>query len=240
MANPPTQSVFALVLARPVQRRDGMDPAMVHLWWSAPAQGARLVQVYVNRQLYDVALDAAQRTMWLVLDRRRSHAIELLAIDPHDAEGVWQPRPAWLQSWSPQVQPVASARLIRDETLPVDTQVRVEIDGTLIDRSPLWPAQVGRSGFGALFGEGGFGVDAATGPGLGQGALGHGPLGSDGTSWQWQRGDLSAAAHQVTFHAEDATGEPVAEALTTDITIDRLPEPAQDLNIDETFKLTWR
>lgn len=237
--NDPIQSIFELVLARPVDRPDGEDPQLVHLWWSAPQQGDRLVQVYVDDQLHDVSLWPEQRAMWLMLDRRAAHRIELLGVSPDEACGVWQPRPELLEGWSPAVTDIATQTILRDQALPVHTQLRVSVDGALFDEAPAWPSDTSRGGFGAVFGEGGFGVDAATGPGLGLGELGYGPLGADGSAWRWRREDLAAGDHAIELTAVDHQGQTAATAFQRTATIERLPSAATSLDFDPVFTLQW-
>ena len=238
--NEPTQAIFELVLARPVDRQHGDDARLVHLAWVAPQQNDRLVQVYVNDALYDLTLWPEARSMWLMLDRRRAHRIELLAVSPSDERGVWAPRPEHLQGWSPAVSDVASIALLRDQTLPVEARLRVAVDGAVVDQGALWPSDTPRAGFGAVFGEGGFGIDAATGPGLGRGELGRGPLGSDSSAWRWRHPDLAAEAHQIDVTAVDDHEQTVTSAFSQSVAVERLPAPADALSTDDDFTLQWQ
>jgi hypothetical protein len=242
MSDTPTQSMFELVLARPAVSEGGDHPHLVHLWWRAPQQGDRVVQVYVNDELVAVTLDPAQRETWLTLDHTRDHRIELLGVDAGDPDAIATPRPDLLTSWQPHVTDRAAFTLIRDERLPVDTQIRVSLDGTVIDRAPLWPAREHRGGFGALFGVGEFGRDAVTGPGLGTpgSELGMGPLGADGTAFRWSRGEIPPGAHTLEIAAVDETGQAAAPPVTSQsIEVDALPTPPRNLSISSDFTLTW-
>lgn len=235
-----TQDIFELVLARPLVHADGDDAMQVHLWWRAPQQGSRLVQVYVNDALHDVTAWPAHREMWLLLDRTQAQRIELLAVDPALVNDVWRPQPALLKQWSPGIADVAALSLVRDEALPVGTQVTVSIDGSEVDRGPLWSSETTRSGFGALFGEGGFGTDAATGPGLGEGELGFGPLGSGGTAWRWRRDDLPAGAQAIELAVHELDGQSVLAPMTLPPhTLERLPAPAQGVRAEPGPVLRW-
>jgi len=228
-----TQAIFELILARPVTIPAGEHPAMVHLWWRAAQQGERLVQVYVDDELYDVTADVMQRELWLLLDRAHTHRIELLAVSTDDP---WRAMPEMLNAWQPRVKDTAQVTVLRDETLAVDTRINVQVDDKPLDEGVLWPSEAHRSGFGALFGEGGFGFDAATGPGLGMGELGHGVLGADGAAWRWKRRNLSAGDHTLKLTTKDSTDQPTA----SDVTLDHLPAPARDLQVDADFTLTWQ
>jgi hypothetical protein len=63
----------------------------------------------------------------------------------------------------------AEVAVLRDPAVAVDARLSVAVDGQVKVRDWLWDGASGRSGFGGLFGEGGFGMDVATGPGLGGG-----------------------------------------------------------------------
>lgn len=235
-----TQDVFELGLARPVVARSGEHPALVHLWWSAPDQGDRLVQVYVDDELVEVSQDPSQRDLWLMCDRSRDHRIELLAVPVSDADGVWRDRPDLLRRWDPAVKSGLSLAVLRDEALPIDTCVSVEVDGQPIDHGPMWPAWEHRGGMGALFGLGAFGFDAVTGPGLGVGELGMGPLGTDGTAWRWARRDLDIGQHVVGVSVRDGTGREVVDpVLVEGVVVESLPAAASSFSIDPDFTLRW-
>jgi len=235
-----TQIVFDLVLARPVMTPSGEHLRLAHLWWSAPSQGDRLVQVYVQGELYDVTLDITQREIYLNLDRTRTNRIELLAVPADDPEAVWRPQPDMLTSWSPGVVSATELRIVRDEALAIDTQVVVSIDGTNLDHGSMWPNDVPRSGFGALMGMGCFGFDDATGPGLGIGDLGAGSLGADGFAWFWHRGDLGPGVYNLDLTTVNHAGLPTANPLGfLDVAIDDLPAPVAGLTLDEAFTLSW-
>ena len=236
----PTQEIFEMTIARPVVWASGEDDSLVHLWWSAPDQGDRLVQVYVDGRLTDVSSSSNQREMWLMLDRSRPRRIELLAIDEADDDGAWREYSHLLNQWQPEICGEATVSLVRDERLPVDSHMLVQVDGNTVDQGMLWPADESRSGFGGIFGVGDFGYDSATGPGLGVGELGMGLLGLDGTAWRWRRDDLAAGEHEITIMTEDASGQTAASPLVMeDVAIERLPQAASDLQVSEDFTLTW-
>jgi hypothetical protein len=235
-----TQSVFELVLARPVVTPAGEHPWLVNLWWRASQQGDRLVQVYIQGGLYDVTLDPSVREMCLLVDRTHTNRIELLAVPADDAQEVWRPQPGLLASWDPGVSSTAQVVLVRDESLAVDTQLVISVDGTNTDHGAMWPNDEPRSGFGALLGAGCFGYDDATGPGLGIGELGAGPLGLDGTALRWRRDDLGVGSHDIQVNAVNHSGLPVAvPLLIQDTLIDNLPDPVSGLSIDPSFLLSW-
>ncbi len=235
-----TQNVFELVLARPVVTAMGEHRALVHLWWSAPQQGNRLVQVYVDGTLTETSHDPGQRELWLMCDRSRGHRVELLAVDAADPDTLTREHPELLNSWDPPINGELSLSLIRDLRLPVDTRVVIEVDGQQVAEEPMWPATEHRGGFGAVFGEGEFGYDAVTGPGLGRGELGMGPLGSDGTAWNWRSSAINVGSHTVDVMALDSSGQVLVNNVsTTDVVVDSLPAPAASFSIDPDFTLRW-
>lgn len=231
------QSDFELTLARPVVQTGGEHPALVHLWWRGGVAAGHVVQVYVDDELYDVAEGVGPRELWLVLDRSAAHRIELLAVPVSEA---WRARSVRPGSWQPRVRDAARLAVLRDARLPVDTCLRVSVDGVVVDAGALWPRDVHRAGFGALFGEGGFGFDAVTGPGLGRGELGYGVLGADGTAWRWEKGGLEAGERVIAVEGRDAKGEVVADAVTRAVSMDSLARPVRDPAVDQDFRLRWR
>jgi hypothetical protein len=235
-----TQEVFELVLARPVVLEGKEHPALVHLWWRAPNQGNRVVQVYMDGRLVEVSQHVEQRELWLMCDRSRSHRFELLAVPIDDPDQIWGSRLDLLKSWDPPVKGELALQIIRDERLPVDTLLSVQSNGQVIDTGALWPSTENRGGFGAILGVGEFGYDAATGPGLGLGELGMGRLGADGRAWQWHRENISAGHYELSVLAKDQSGRLVAqEAELSDVEIEALPSCASEFSIDADFTLRW-
>ncbi|MCC7145156.1 MAG: hypothetical protein IT443_01785 [Phycisphaeraceae bacterium] len=235
-----TQDVFELVLARPVREGAGEHMGMAHLWWRAPQQGNRLVQVYVDGRLYDVSSDPQERQMWLTCPRQEAHRIELLAV-PADRADLWgREHPRELRGWSPAWVTEARLDLIRDERLPVDSRMVVRVDGRESDEGLLWAGDENRGGFGLLFGLGAFGHDAAGGLGLGLGELGMGPLGVDGQAWHWRRTDLAGGGHALEVVAQDAGGYAASRTLASEEVIDTWLGGAQEVWMKEDFTLAWR
>jgi hypothetical protein len=231
-----TQDVFELVLARPVVTHAGEHPRLVHLWWRAPLQGNRLVQIYIDDVLYDVTFDPVVRNMYLMLDRSRTRRIELLAVPLGDPEAVWRPQPGLLKSWQPPVSSNAQLTLIRDETMPQDTQLVVSLDGKFVAHGPMWPTTEPRSG---SLTQDGVVYNDACGLGLGIGDLGSGPLGYDGTAWRWGRNDLDPGYHDVRITSIDQSGFPVSVPLDVSVLIEQLPGPVTGFTISQPFGLSW-
>lgn len=230
-----TQQVFELALARPVDAPDLQHGRLIHLMWRAPEQGERLVQFYLNGQLSGASASITQREAWLVVDHEQHAQIELLAVSPAyatvDLASV-------LSGVEPRTTPAASLTILRDLSLPVDTVLRVAVEGKQ-DRVHLFSPSDARGGFGAVFGEGGFGYDASTGPGLGLGELGYGPLGSDGFALRWRGENLPRGINTVDLLLEDQAGQAAAQPMSPDLSIDRLPDPPSDVALNEELKLTW-
>lgn len=237
---PPTQEDFALTLGRTVLTDTGEHDALVHVWWHSASAEDLLVQIYVNDELIDVSGHPAQREAWLIVDRTRTNRIELLAVSAAGGGAMADPRPDLLGGWAPKVIDRADVALLRDESLPIDTQVAISVDGQVVSRRPLWTGDVPRSGFGGLFGVGGFGRDAASALGLGRGELGFGPLGTDATAWRWSQSNLPPGDHDIEAIAQHPDGQPISPPLTqAPLTTDALPQPATALAIETDFTLTW-
>lgn len=232
----PTQAVFERVLARPVAASAVQHGRLVHVMWVAPAQGDRLVQLYVDGQWAGVSASSAHREAWLVLDSHHPHVIELLAVDVRD--GV-TPMHQHLAGMHPAIAPAGSATVMRDLALPVDARVSAAVDASSPVKTALFAADSPRGGFGAVFGEGGFGYDTSIGPGLGRGALGYGPLGSDGDALRWRDAALHDGSHTLELSLQDAAGQLLSPALTLDFTIARPPAPPADVTLTPDLQLTW-
>jgi hypothetical protein len=229
-----SQDIFELVL---------LDPAvsgatsLARLTWRAPQQGNRVVQAYVNGRLYDVTATADQPEMWLWLDRSIDLHVQLLAVP---AELARADLSAELDGWSPRLNTGAELAILRDESLAVDSRVVVSVDGAAEPARALWSTRDHRGGLGALFGIGGFGRDEATAPGLGLGEFATGRFGVDGSALRWRRDDLPPGEHAIDLHVEDARGRRIAELdEPIQVTIDALPQPARDLQLDDDFVLHW-
>ncbi|MFI4860970.1 MAG: hypothetical protein ACIAXF_09850 [Phycisphaerales bacterium JB063] len=227
-------NLFTRVLARQVAASDALHGVLTHLWWSAPAQGERVVQVYANERLHAVTLDPSHRELWLVFPPGRPVRLTLCAVDRSEA---WVPRGADPDAQAPRDG--VAVEVLRDPSVPVGARLCVTVDDGEAECAPLFGAGVGRSGFGGVFGFGGFGMDAAACPGLGLGELGLGPLGADGEAWRWCRDDLSAGPHQLGLALSDSTGGFVAQAQDVAFEIDRLPAPPAGLRVDDTLMLSW-
>lgn len=209
-------------LARPVRAGAGEAAHLVHVSWELSGEA---VQVYVDGELTEVA-PAAERGCWLLLDRGAVREIELV--------GAW-----WTDAWRERLEarPGLAVALVRDEGLDVESEVVVSAGGQTLAAAPLWPGEAHRSGFGALFGEGGFGWDAATGPGLGLGELGMGPLGADGTAWRWHGGEVASDVAEVSV--VDASGSVAAGPTVVESGRARLPGGATEVRFDGDWTLRW-
>ncbi|MEM7627281.1 MAG: hypothetical protein AAF333_16920 [Planctomycetota bacterium] len=239
--NPATgQDAIELVLGRAVTTEAGEHEGLVHLWWRVRVGVDDVIQVYVNDELVEVSHDPLAPELWLVLDRSRPQRIELLGVPRAAPEAWWRPRPERLARYSPRVSDRTQVRLLRDESLPIDTRVEVRREDQLVAAGEMWPNDTHRSGFGGLFGVGAFGRDSAAGPGLGRGELGHGPLGTDATAWATAPIPLTPGQNKLTVHATDTAGRDITPPFPLpSIAADTLPEPASDLTISPDFTLAW-
>lgn len=232
-----TQQVFERVLARPVDAPDLHHGRLIHLAWRAPQQGQRLVQFYLNGRLSGATLSVTQREAWLVIDHEQHTQIELLAVRPSSATVDLADGLAGVE---PATQPAARFTALRDHALPAQTSLTVSVSGgARTERVPLSSPHDARGGFGAVFGEGGFGYDASTGPGLGLGELGPGPLGTGGDALRWRSEALARGSHTIGLSLGDHHGVSPTPALSLALTIDRLPDPPADAAINHELKLTW-
>lgn len=207
------------------------------LSWRGDAPDATMaVQVYLDGELYDVAVDTNQREMWVRLPRSRNVAIELLAVPRGE---LWQDRSDALESWYPAWSPCASLAIGRDEAFANDVLVVATLDGEDEPPHPLWCAGDSRSGFGGLFGDGEFGYDDATAPGLGLGEFGVGDFGRDGFAWRWHLRDLTAGDHELALRIESPSGDPLAASDPLTTAIDRPPNAAATFEAASNFTLQW-
>lgn len=172
----PTTDIFKLTLAQPVLTDAGEHPALIEVSWVLNELTEHAIQIYVDGKLHDAVLHTGPRRCWIACDRRRPHFIALLGVD---AAHAFNEQPQHLDTFEPAFDSHWSLSMLRDTSLSVDAVVEVDRNGERVHERLLWESDVHRDGFGALFGVGGFGSDAATGPGIGLGSLGHGPLGSD-------------------------------------------------------------
>jgi|GEM_PF-2423665 len=231
------QSVIERVIARAVMPPDPQHGQLVHLQWFATLQADRLVQIYANGQLIDHSASSADRDAWLLLPAEEHTQIELLAVA---AEYASVPLQGLLAGYDPPTQPVASLALLRDYALPVGTVLCVQSNAQPhADCSPLFSQADARGGFGAVFGEGGFGFEASVGPGLGYGELGYGPLGIDGDALRWREAGLADGPHTLTLSINDSAGNAITTELDIDITIRHLPAPPTNLAFSDDLILSW-
>jgi hypothetical protein len=239
--NTGTTDVYQLVLARSVVTPAGEDPCLMHLWWSAPLQGDRLTQVYLDGRLIDVTLTPSQRETWIACDRSVPHRVDLLAVRSDDPEQLWRDHSAALQSLHDTPASRASLTIARDPSLPVDAMLRVSLDDQLVHTSPLWSEHDDRSGLGASLGIASLGSDLPTGPGLGSpvSELGLGPLGNDGQPWRWRSEELTTGSHTLTLTVTDLLQRNLAEPIARNVHTHAPPSPPRNLQIDGDFVLSW-
>ncbi|MEM1353380.1 MAG: hypothetical protein AAGC44_02085 [Planctomycetota bacterium] len=223
--NPPTR-----VLARPVVETP--QTGLVRLSWSQPGTFTGRVQVYVDAELYNVTTAPADRALWLVLDPTTPHRIDLLAVD--DAAEAWTDHSGALRVLSGQVRPVVTG----DLRIPIGSAlVAKREDGTTVSR-PMYRAGDDRPGFGARFGEGGFGYDLSIGPGLGRGALGFGPLGAGGEPINLRPQRLGPGSHTLELSLIGPDGV-MAEVGTLTAQSPELPAAPTAITFSPDGKLSW-
>jgi len=234
----PTQDVFELVFARPVLAGCGEHAHLTHIQWVARQQGRHVVQVYVDGQLAAVTTGCNDRAIWLHVDRARPRTIELLAVDP-DIEDATRAYPAALATW-PDMRRTLTVSLLRDELLPLDTQIELRVDGALHVREALWSYRDARGGLGGVLGLGALGVDGSSSPGLGLGMLGVGPCGIDGEAWSACIAAVEPGDHTLTLTATLPSGPSVAPPVDLPFTIDAIIDEPAHVAIESNFALTWQ
>ncbi len=230
-----TQDVFELVLARPVVVTGGEHPSLVHVWWRAPQQGQRLVQIYVDDELFDATLDVSQHEVMVELDRTRPHRIELLAVPIDEPDSIWRTQPGLLNAWQPRISDSLSVDVIRDESLPIDTLIQVELDGSVVAESPLWTDIDMKS---AELIDGSLAFHEVSGLGVGGGELGAGALGFDGTMWRWKAA-AGVGEHVLNIFAGSEAGESVALPVAITKHIEHLPSAVTGLQLNPPSTLAW-
>lgn len=229
-------SCFEMAQVWPVRVGPFLQAGLYHLRWRMANQADRLVQAYVDGHLTQVSTDPVQRSMWLTLDASCTHLIELVAVDASGDADPWQP---WSNASAGGCSGFVVLRMIRDARWPQGAVVVVRVDGNEVDRKSVWPASVSRGGFGSLFGVGGFGHDAATGPGLGVAALGHGPLGADTSPLSVQVAGLAPGDHTIELRIQDAAGQWIDQGgYQTTVTVSSQSNIEQ-LSLDGSGQLVW-
>lgn len=208
----------------------GHLPGYVQLAWQSVQPDDRHVQVYVDGRLVAVAENKGDQRLWLQVDPAIGHEVQLLAVDPN-------------RTTRPQPLPIRSSAstdvtIRRDESWPIDTQIRLTIDGQPAGSLAFWSPLQPRSGFGGLFGQGRFGFDDAAGLGLGRGELGRGPLGSDSTDWRYRHHQLTGQEHSLGLQAIDRQRQAISQPSLLTRSIERPAAPPTDLICDSDF--TWR
>ncbi len=240
-SNEITGDCFESVVVRPVISMGVEHRRLVHLCWRTVESCDRLVQVYIDGLLSDVTNEPSQSSMWLSLDRSRAHVIELLSVPVTRRGDIHRSHRDKL--WRRGEQPddtCLSASLSRVNTFEPDTRIRVYLDGELRAESALWDVSVCRTGFGNLFGEGGFGFDGASGPGLGLGSLGGGSLHDISSFWTWRSPVSAPGEHLLTLQAISPSGVLRSPPLTVGCVTAEIPRAAVDIELGDDGVLRWR
>ncbi|MFW5682830.1 MAG: hypothetical protein ACOC1G_07480, partial [Phycisphaeraceae bacterium] len=191
-----TTDIFELIVARQAVGR----PWDVRVSWRASQQGDRVVQVYVDQALAAVTTCSETRALDVLLDPSLRRTVELLAV-PKGQAG--RDMPHLLASWRRGERHAVRADVLRDEAFDASASLVWRIDQQTERRDAIWPRDTHRGGFGGLFGLGAFGFDHATGPGLGRGQLGWGPLGTGGEALRIREHAQPAGEHTLSLRLLD-------------------------------------
>jgi hypothetical protein len=229
-----TQSIFSHVLLRACVPDEA---GLALLTWQVNEPGDRVVQVYVNEQLYDVVEQPNACALWMQLDRTQDVRVELLAVD---RDRAWVSEVDALSSWSPRLRSQVSLAFGRSNELPVDARAVLTVNGVAEPSVPLWGDADSRSGFGGLMGIGGFGYDDATSIGFGLGLFGRSPLGTDDPDLRLTRDDLAAGEHTLSAAVTDDAGNVLAQSAALAIDTSALPQPAARVTLDDSMTIHWQ
>ena len=231
----PTQGMFQRVLLRRVV--EGGVGAL--LSWRGDVPDGHVVQVYVNGALHDVVRvepgDASECWLHVAEGAGGVMRVELAAVE---ASRAWEDLSHALRGERAMAWDAALA-VVRDEALPVDSRVVVEVESEPVAERRLWDALDSRSGFGGLFGFDVFGLGTATGLGYGLGGFGAGAFGSGGDAWRWQSSGLDAGEQALTLRVLDGAGGQVIEPVEMSVAVERPAPAAQEVRVDEGMKLMW-
>lgn len=205
-------SPFERILVRQVAATDPMHRALFHLWWSAPTQGERVVQVYANGQLDAVTFHPAQREVWLLYPPGRARALELIAVAPADAfvsRGVDD-------AVAPGAYGCASIALGYDPAQTRGTMACVTVDSSEPMCAPLRPTRS-----------------------INSGEHRPGASGPEGHVWRWRSEPLPAGDHTLAVTQRDAIGRTHSPPITERVFVDRLPAAPCRLAISNGHTLSW-
>lgn len=226
-----TTDIFELIVARQVLDR----PWDVRVSWRATQQGDRVVQVYVDQALTAVTASREARDIDVLIDPSLRRTVELLAVPVGQAG---RDMPHLLQSWRRGERHAVQADVLRDEAHDASASLAWRIDAQCGHREALWPRDTHRGGFGGLFGLGAFGFDHATGPGLGRGQLGWGPLGTGGEALTIRDHAVPSGEHTLSLQLLDDAGRPLTSPHQHTQLVTRPDASAANLRI-ESGLLTW-
>ncbi len=206
----------------------------------------KLHQVYVNGRYAGATLEVGQRQQLVHLPISPSMAvrIEVFAVEP--AQGHID--------FSDELEAAGDSgrvriTLLRDQSLPIDSVFSIysdngsgEIDyDNPLNESPIriWAAWQDKAGWGmSSFGESDFGYDGSAAVGFGKGSFGNGQFGLDADSLEWISEPLSAGVYKFAVRIMDSNGNESAAALTGEITVIPVAEPAEQLDISSFDKQT--
>jgi hypothetical protein len=206
-------SGLADISVRPVYDEAGEHPALLHVTWRL-TDATRVVRIHLDGALAEVASDPAMREAWIVCDRRLPHAVALSTFPREQAHDAWVMQPNPVAPLAPACSSAGHFSFIADQSLPLDAQLCISIDGDIHTTTPLWRADGPRAGLGSLLGQGALGIDGLMCRGLGQGQLGAGPCGVDGDALEFALPILPAGAHNIALRTTDADGAPIGPPIT--------------------------
>lgn len=217
------------IFKRVITRVTNMRGLYLVQWWLK--EKPYVVQVYVDGQYYDMSIHEGDGEMWVFVDHARDVQFHLVGVEAHDRYRDCAEDIEGFRTW-------AKVGVIRDESLPVASEIQVRLNGETDAGHRLWRGVDGRAGFGGWFGESDFGIDGGSQPGWGRGDQGLGGFGMDGKAWEWRRDDLEAGEHELGLNV-NVQGVQVG-TLESDlmVNIDSIPKGVQSIEFSGDV-LSW-
>lgn len=189
-------------------------------------------QLYINGRLTDWTEGPQQRTFTLAASRL-PRRIVIAATDPRQREVDFSdrlPQSARQAGWVVRPQVVRSPDMSRSCRLAVlGDHATGQLDPQPLSMVEAWPQWAPRWAWGEdPFASGGFGVDGAQAPGIGQGAFGAGLLGVDESLLDLVANLVEEGAHQLVLRAIEPDGR-CADGPATKYVSNPPPTPARAL-----------
>jgi len=201
----------------------------------------KVIQAYVSGELLCWAWPQDGTVQFALGESLDTEMVFLLAVDPQEAQtNFWNDAfPAAAQHGNRiQVQtPQTIAPYGPGDVWKVYRGGAGEESATvLVHRQEFYPLGLRACGFGAEFGDGGLGWDAAATIGMGYN-FGYGEMGFDCEMLRWTSEPLPPGVYPIKVTVEDACGNESA-AYETTVTLTTYPRPPRSLAVDSYTRAT--